>query len=117
MATYHSSVFVGPNETAKIRHYMDDEPKREEDAFTDGAILNYATYFNGYEIEIRCLGPGYFEDGGVNTAWGEAWLYDKQGNPVDYITFEDSSDYFSDLALNDGKGNEYVAHVIANKED
>lgn len=116
MATYHSSIIIKPEEAKLIQHYLDDEPTSYEEALIESAFIYSTTFFNGYEFEVYCCGVGYFDEEITNTSWGQATLFDEDGDAADYGYAEGSGEFFSDWTLEGSDGNDYVVHLIVNKE-
>lgn len=121
MATYRNSLIISTDEAALVRHYLDDEPKNEDEMLlADNSFIYGVRFFNGYEMELHCNGIDIFEDddlGIANTAWGEAILFDEQGNETDDDICEGSGEFFSTWSLEGGDGNIYEVNIIANKEE
>ena len=115
MATYHSSIVLKPEQADLIMHYLNDEPTQKSEAlFSDDSMCFTAHFGNGYEMEVRCMGIGDWLDDETNTAYGEAVLFNEFDEEVGVIY--DESDFLSDWVITHD-GNEYITHVIVNKED
>ena len=118
MATYESTIAISANEAALIRRYMDNEPANENECFYSDDSFCYGTTFpNGYSMELWCNGVGCFDEGAVNTAWGEALLFDEYGCETDDDISEGSSEFFSTWSLEGSDGNSYLIDIIVSKED
>lgn len=115
--TYHSSIIIKPDVAECIRHYLDEEPKNESEALIDDVITYSTAYPTGYEMDVYCCGVGYFDEEETNTAWAQAVLFDRYGDEVANEVAEWSSEFFDDWTLEGPDGNQYVAHILVNKED
>lgn len=115
---FNSSTVISAEKAALIRHYLDDEPTREEECFVDDSIVTVVSFPNGYDMELWCIGVSYYSpDEPTNTAWGEALLIDGLGHEVRQEPFESGCEYFSPTTMEDDHGNEYTAYIIVAKED
>ena len=115
--TYNSSIIIKPDVAKLIRHYLNDEPKTESEAFIDDIIIHSTAYPTGYEMELHCCGISYFEEGETNTAWGQAVLFDEYGNEVACEAAESANEFFDTWTFDGNDGNQYVAYIIVNEED
>lgn len=115
MATYHSSIVLKPEQADLIMHYLNDEPTRKSEAlFSDNSMCFTAHFPGNYVMEVWCSGIGDWADWCTNKAYGEAFLFDEFEDEVEVIY--DNPDFLSDWVMTHD-GNEYITHVIVNKED
>lgn len=112
--TYESVLAIPAKEAKIIQRYTDVEPTSEEECLGEDNTISYSVPFkNGYEMDIKCCGVQY-EEGGTNTAWTEAVLFNKQGSEV--CCSEPSDSLFGKWELEDSNGNKYIADVRIEKE-
>ena len=58
------------------------EPTDESECLDeDETLINTVTFSNGFQMDIKCCGIKY-EEGGCNSAWTEAVLFDDKGNEL-----------------------------------
>ena len=114
---FNSSTVISAEKATLIRHYLDDEPTREEECLVDDGIVTVVNFPNGYDMELWCSGVSDYDPDDTNTALGEAMLFDDFGENAGYESFESSAEYFSPTTLSDRQGNEYTAYIIVAKED
>ena len=83
------------------------EPQSEDEWVGDGTLYRFTvTFDDGHFMDISVCGVSYYEDGGCNSAWTQAVLYDKNGAELCYSDV--GEDFFGYWALDDGN-NTYVA--------
>lgn len=107
---FEKTVEITASMAEEIRHILEDEPAGYEDCFgsKEPAISVTAEFDDGHMVDVKCCGVDY-EEGGSNTGWTEAVLFDAQGFE---LGFTDVEDYFvGDWELGDGDA-EYVVHVV-----
>lgn len=93
-----------------IRHILEDEPTCYEDCFgsKEPAISVTATFDDGCMVDVKCCGVDY-EEGGYNTGWTEAVLFDASGCE---LTFTDVEDFFVGDWVIEHDDAEYIVHVV-----
>lgn len=74
-----------------LEHLCQYEPQSLDECFTDREpSINFTVKFpNDYQMDIKCCGVDY-EEGGSNTAWTEAVLFNENGCEVGFTEPEDS---------------------------
>lgn len=94
---YKKKIAVSQDEAKVIQYAIDHNPESEEECFgEDKTITNTVCFEDGYKIDIKCCGVQY-EEGGVNTAWGEAVLFNDKGCEI--ACTEPSDEYFGQWTL------------------
>lgn len=106
---YEKTVAISKHLAEHIRHILEDEPSCESECFgsKEPAITVTARFDDGNEVDIKCCGVDY-EEGGYNTGWTEAVLFDGNGYE---LGFTDPEDYFVGDWEIESENNEYVVHV------
>ena len=107
---YTQTIKVSKKDFETINHYLTVQPKTEEDAQSeDDTIVYSASFPDGKSIDVKCCGV-QFEDGGENTSWTEAVLFDKDGHEIAYTDV--CEEFLGKWELEDEKGNTYIADVV-----
>lgn len=107
---YIQTIKVSKKDFEAINHYLTVQPKTEEDAQSeDDTIVYSASFPDGKTIDVKCCGV-QFEDGGENTSWTEAVLFDKDGHEI--ACTDVCEEFLGKWELEDGKGNTYIADVV-----
>lgn len=107
---YEKTIEISKDLAEHIRHILEDEPADESECFgsKEPAISVTAMFENGNMIDVKCCGVDY-EEGGYNTGWTEAVLFDANGYELGFTEVED--EFVGDWELAHGK-DEYVVHVV-----
>lgn len=94
----------------QINRYLKEQPENESECFSEDDRITYtAKYEDGTEMDIDCCGVQY-EEGGSNTAWTQAVLFNSNGREL--CCSEVMDEYAGTWELEyDGK--KYIAEVIA----
>lgn len=111
---FEKTVAISENLAERVRHILEDEPASYEDCFgsKEPAITVTAIFDDGHMVDVKCCGVDY-EEGGCNTGWTEAVMFDSAGCE---LGFTDVEDYFvGDWAIEDGDA-EYIVHVVVGDE-
>lgn len=89
------------------------EPQNEAEWVGDGTLYLHTVMFDdGYFLDISVCGVSYYEEGGCNSAWTQAVLYDPTGHEIGCS--EVGEDFFGWWGV-DNNDTMYVA--ILEKED
>lgn len=105
---YERIVKIGKREADQINKHLHEEPTCADECLgEDIAIVNTATFDNGFEMDIKCCGVQYSEDNESNTAWTEAVLF-QNGSERCYT--EPSDEYLGEWIL-EYEDDEYVVLV------
>lgn len=105
-----SKVEVPKDVLERINRYLEEEPENETECFSEDDRITYTAKFeDGTEMDIDCCGVQY-EEGGSNTAWTQAVLYNSNGRELCCSEVMDEYDGTWELEY-DGK--KYIAEVVA----
>ena len=107
---FHAKVTVGAGHAAFIRRVLSTEPRNESECFGEDETISYTAEFeDGCQMDIKCCGVQY-EEGGCNTAWSEAVLFNKKGAE---IACSDPDDQFFRVWKLAADGNTYSVEAVA----
>ena len=107
---YAQTIKVSKKDFEAINRYLTVQPKTEEDAQSeDDTIVYSASFPDGKSIDVKCCGV-QFEDGGENTSWTEAVLFDK--DDCEIARTDVCEEFLGKWELEDGRGNIYIADVV-----
>lgn len=107
---YRETIVVENKTAAFINNALTVEPICEDDCFGEDEKISFtATFSNGFQADVECIGVQY-EEGGCNTAWTQAVLFNPDGGEEN-STPPDSS-FFDEWWLTDNDGNEYCINVV-----
>ena len=107
---YTQTIKVSKKAFEVINHYLTIQPKTEEDAQPEYDTIVYSASFpDGKSIDVKCCGV-QFEDGGENTSWTEAVLFDKDGCEISCTDV--CEEFLGKWELEDGESNTYIADVV-----
>ena len=106
MAIFRKKLVVDIDQVKVIDKAFKNAKSEEECFGEDETITNTVNFGNGIEMDIKCCGVQY-EEGGYNSAWGEAVLF-KDGNQIAFT--EPADEYFCtwDFEYN---GDKYIVDV------
>lgn len=112
---YRETIVVAMDAANFINKVLDVEPDCESDCFGEDEKISYtATFSNGFQADVECIGVQY-EEGGCNTAWTQAVLFNPDGCEVN-CSAPDSS-FFDEWWLTDSDGNDYYINVITENDN
>ena len=107
---YTQTIKVSKKAFEAINHYLTVQPKTEEDAQSEDDTIVYSANFpDGKSIDVKCCGV-QFEDGGENTSWTEAVLFDKDGYEI--ACTDVCEEFLGKWELEDRESNTYIADVV-----
>lgn len=102
-------VSVDAETTARIKHLLDHEPKDESECFGEDESISIShTFDDGYWMCIDLCGVQY-EEGGCNTPWTQAVLYDPSGRQIGFT--ESAEEFFGKWELKAPYGRWYCVDV------
>lgn len=110
MAKYEETITITEALDEQTRHILEDEPEGIDACFGENEpnIAVTAEFANGWFADLKCCGVAY-EEGGSNTGWSEAVLFDDGGCEACCSEVEDH--FAGDWEL-ECDGDEYVIHVV-----
>ena len=108
---YVQEIKIDKDDFEVINRYLTIQPTCEEEAQDeDDTIIYTAKFPDGKFVDVKCCGV-QFEEGGENTSWSEAVLFDKDGYEI--ACSEVCEDFLGEWELTDSmSGNVYVANVV-----
>lgn len=111
---FEKTVAISKDLAESIRRILEDEPASYEDCFgsKEPAITVTAVFDDGHVVDVKCCGVDY-EEGGCNTGWTEAVLFDANGCEVCFTDVEDEFLGDWELVTEDAT---YVVHVVVGDE-
>lgn len=93
---------------AKVERLL-AEPQTEDEWLGSGTLYGESVIFkDGYMMDVRICGVLQFEEGGCNSAWTEAVLYDPFGFEV--ACTDAGEDFFGEWQI-ERNGNEYKVTI------
>lgn len=110
---YEKTIVISKEKAEQINRHLHIEPTCANECLgEDIAIVNTATFENGYEMDIKCCGVQYNEEDESNTAWTEAVLF---CNGSEVCCSEPSDEYLGEWILETDE-DEYVVVVKVEEE-
>ena len=112
--TFHKNIWLEAGMLSQLRKYLSKEPESPIECLGKDETITFTVDFGkGIQMDVKVCGVQY-EDGGSNTAWSEAVLFEN-GSQVAYSDAGEEIDG-SPWAL-EYAGNLYVVHVLEKPEN
>lgn len=92
----------------KIERLLAEPHNEDEWLGSDTLHCESVIFKDGYMMDIKICGVDHYEEGGCNSAWTEAVLFDPEGHEV--ACTEVCEDYFGEWKI-EYDGNEYIVNI------
>lgn len=93
---------------AKVERLLAEPQSEDEWLGSDTLHCESIIFNNGYMMDVKICGVDRYEEGGCNTAWTEAVLFDPEGREV--ACTEVCEDFFGEWQI-EYDGNEYIVTI------
>ncbi len=107
---YEGKIVISDKDAAMIKRYTEVEPKCEEECFLGDPIVYTYRFINGVEADVKCCSVSSYEEGGCNTAWTEAVLFDEHHHEV---CVTDVCEEYEGIWELEYDGNQYKVEVMS----
>ena len=109
MKTFREEITISKELADLIDHYLNYEPKDEDECFgeREPPITETINFGDGIEMDVQCCGVRD-EEGGCNTAWTQAVLF---YNGYEVCCSDVGDEFTGEWELEDAEGNKYVGVV------
>ena len=112
--TFHKNIWLEAGTLSQLRTYLSKEPESPKECLGEDETITFTADFGkGIQMDVKVCGVQY-EEGGCNTAWSEAVLFEN-GSQVAYSDAGEEIDG-SPWEL-EYEGNLYVVHVLEKPEN